>query len=236
MAPHWLTAAPRFATLVSCVAALAVAGVTTAETLPAPAPASLATASPSSPPAAVPTSVPTTSPSPTTPAFPAPAATPTVAPPKPPAPAVPAASAPTRIDYPSAAASVTIHPLTPTADDLASGSVEPPETKDAYYLTEYGQPGAGSEDTTYIVAHRWVGADSPFNHIGEDAKTGDTFTLTTATGAITYRVSSVSAYSKDTLHTAPIWGMNPGRVVIITCNSADPWGKNTVITGEPVLP
>lgn len=138
-----------------------------------------------------------------------------------------------RLDYPAAGASVPVRPLTPTAADLAARAIEPPETKDAYWLTIYGEPGGGSTDTTYIVAHRWVGADAPFNHIGENAKIGDAFALTTATGVLRYRVATVQDIGKAELAASPIWAAMPGRVVLITCDFNDPWGKNTVITADP---
>lgn len=145
----------------------------------------------------------------------------------------PTAAAPVRLDYPTAGASVPVHPLTPTAADLAARAIEPPDTKDAYWLTIYGQPGAGSADTTYIVAHRWVGADAPFNHIGEKAKPGDAFTLATTTGALQYRVAAVQDIGKADLAGSPIWAAVPDRVILITCDFSDPWGKNTVITADP---
>ncbi|GAB2734506.1 hypothetical protein GCM10027090_02440 [Sinomonas soli] len=145
----------------------------------------------------------------------------------------PAAAAPQRLDYPAAGASVAVHALTPTASDLASHAIEPPDTKDAYWLTNYGRPGTRSTDTTYIVAHRWVGADAPFNHIGEQARLGDKFTLTTAAGALPYRVVAVQEIGKSELAASPIWDRVPGRVVLITCDFSDPWGKNTVITADP---
>lgn len=200
---------------------LAVAGGVASASLHAPR--HTASAAPTVASGAAAATSPTTTPSPSQ----------TVTPTAPPKPALPQASAPTRIAYPAADADVVIHPLTPTAQDLASQTIDPPETKDAYWLSNYGVPGAGSADSTYIVAHRWVGADAPFNHIGEKATAGDQFTLTTGTGQITYRVAAVAVYSKDTLDTAPVWDIHPGRVVIITCNSSDPWGKNTVITAEP---
>lgn len=38
---------------------------------------------------------------------------------------------------------------------------------------------------------------------------------------------------KADLAVSPIWAAVPGRVVLITCDFNDPWGKNTVITADP---
>jgi LPXTG-site transpeptidase (sortase) family protein len=145
----------------------------------------------------------------------------------------PAAAPPQRLDYPAAGTGVAVLPLTPTPAELAARSLVPPETKDAYWLTDFGQPGAGSRDTTYIVAHRWIGADAPFNRIGELAKVGDSISLTTASGTLAYRVTAVAHYSKDALSSSHVWDAAPARLVLITCDFSDPWGTNTVITAEP---
>ncbi|MGO4384226.1 class F sortase [Specibacter sp. RAF43] len=145
------------------------------------------------------------------------------------------AGAPLRLVYPGAGADIAIHPLTPTAAELTAGEVDPPQTQDAYWLTNYGRPGAGSTDTTFLISHRWVGQDAPFNRIGNVAKAGDRFTLSTQNGVLDLAVSTVTTFDKATLNTAPIWNAVPGRVVIITCDLRDPWGKNTVITADPTL-
>lgn len=148
-------------------------------------------------------------------------------------PTQPAAAAPLRLLYPGADADVTVLALNPSPQDLASGEVEPPKTKDGYWLTNYGKPGTGSADTTYIVGHRWIAEDAPFNRIGTTARPGDGLILSTQTGTLDYIVTAVETYDKATLNTAPIWNRVPGRVVLITCDLDDPWGKNTAITADP---
>ena len=144
--------------------------------------------------------------------------------------------APLRLVYPGAGADITVRPLTPTAAQLAAGEVDPPETQDAYWLTNYGRPGVGSTDTTFLIGHRWVGQDAPFNRIGNIAKLGDRLTLRTQNAVLSFTVSMVTTLDKATLNTAPIWKAVPGRVVMITCDLHDPWGKNTVITADPTSP
>ncbi|WP_415853885.1 hypothetical protein [Sinomonas sp. G460-2] len=84
-----------------------------------------------------------------------------------------------------------------------------------------------------MVSLRWIGEDAPFNRIGGRARVGDGFTLHMGTGSLSYRVAAVASYTKASLASSSIWDIYPGRVVLITCDQTDPWGKNTVIAAEP---
>ncbi|WP_458111245.1 sortase [Arthrobacter sp. R1-13] len=143
---------------------------------------------------------------------------------------LPVSSAPLRVRYPKAEMDVVIHPLEPHAD---SQSIEPPVTTEGYWLTPFGLPGAGSTDTTYIVGHSWLDRDAPFNHLSSAAHEGDELTVTTATGVIAYRVESVITYSKSALKDSPIWAVVPNRLVLVSCYSQDPWGRNVVVVASP---
>ena len=151
----------------------------------------------------------------------------------PPAPVLPAAAEPVRIRYASAAFEVPVHALDLDAAAQASQTVEPPATKDGYWLTPFGTPGQGSANTTYVIGHSWEGADAPFNHLSSSAAVGDLFEVDTATGTIPYRVDSVTTYLKSSLKDSPIWSMVPNRLVLISCFTEDPWGKNVVVTAAP---
>lgn len=140
---------------------------------------------------------------------------------------------PLRLVYLGAQADIAVDALTPSEAELATGVVDPPQTQDAYWLTNYGNPGPGSTDTTFIIGHRWIGQDAPFNRIGSRAKAGDRFTLSTGNGVLDFTVNAVNTFDKASLNTAPIWTAVPGRVVMITCDVNDPWGKNTVVTADP---
>lgn len=48
-----------------------------------------------------------------------------------------------------------------------------------------------------------------------------------------YRVISVRHIGKAELAASLIWAAVPDRVILITCDFSDPWGKNTVITADP---
>jgi hypothetical protein len=148
-------------------------------------------------------------------------------------PPLPEASAPLRILYPAAAIDTAVHPLEPDASAVATRTVEPPTTMDGYWLTPFGTPGNGSGNTTYIIGHSWEGRDAPFNHLSSAAVVGDRFDVVTATGTIPYRVDSVTTYLKDSLKDSPIWDMVPSRVVLISCYTEDPWGKNVVVSASP---
>lgn len=154
--------------------------------------------------------------------------------PAPAGPVLPDASAPQRIQYAAAAIDTAIHPLAPDNSAVASQTIEPPTTMDGYWLTPFGTPGNGSNNTTYIIGHSWEGRDAPFNHLSSAATIGDEFNVITGTGTIRYRVDSVTTYLKSTLKDSPIWDMVPSRVVLISCYTEDPWGKNVVVSASPV--
>ncbi|MDI3211858.1 class F sortase [Arthrobacter sp. AL12] len=162
-------------------------------------------------------------------------APPAAPPPAAPEPAVkvPAASAPQRITYPAAGMDVLVHPLEPENGAAESRSIVPPETMDGYWLTPFGTPGAGSENTTYVIGHSWEGLDAPFNHLSSAAAPGDTLTVATGTGALSYVVDSVTTYTKSTLKDSPVWDAVPNRLVLISCYTEDPWGKNVVVVATP---
>ncbi len=148
-------------------------------------------------------------------------------------PVLPAAAAPVRIIYPAAAIDTAVHPLEPDGPAMASRTVVPPATMDGYWLTPFGSPGNGSDNTTYVIGHSWVDRDAPFNHLSSGAAVGDEFDVQTAAGTIRYRVDSVTTYLKDSLKDSPIWDMVPSRVVLISCYTEDPWGRNVAVSASP---
>lgn len=147
-------------------------------------------------------------------------------------PPLPAASAPLQITYPAVGLDVVVHPLRP--DPAGGQSIEPPETMDAYWLSTFGTPGAGSTNTTYVIGHSWEGLDAPFNHLSYAAAPGDELKVATATGTMTYKVESVTTYTKSTLKDSPVWVAVPDRLVLISCYTQDLWGKNVAVVASPV--
>jgi len=148
-------------------------------------------------------------------------------------PLLPDASPPQRIIYPKAAMDTAVHPLAPDSTALESQTIVPPTTMDGYWLTPFGVPGNGSGNTTYVIGHSWEGQDAPFNHLSSAAAVGDEFDVVTSTGTIRYRVDTVTTYLKATLKDSPIWDMMPSRLVLISCYTEDPWGKNVVVSASP---
>jgi len=47
-------------------------------------------------------------------------------------------------------------------------------------------------------------------------------------------VEDVTTYLKSSLKDSPIWSIVPNRLVLISCFTEDPWGKNVVVTASPV--
>lgn len=150
-------------------------------------------------------------------------------------PVLPPAAQPVRIHYPSASVDVAIHPLDLDGEAQSSRTIEPPATKDGYWLTPFGVPGNGSGNTTYVIGHSWEGADAPFNHLSSAAAVGDRFDVETAAGTISYQVDSITTYLKSGLKDSPVWDMVPNRLVLISCYTEDPWGKNVVVTAYPAV-
>ncbi|SDP53127.1 Sortase family protein [Arthrobacter sp. ok909] len=148
--------------------------------------------------------------------------------------ALPPASPPQRISYPAAGIDVSVLPLTPSTDETATGSLVPPMTMDAYWLTAYGQPGSGSLNTTYIVGHSWQTADAPFNRLSSRSAIGDELSVRTMTGTVKYKVQSVTTHDKATLRTSDVWNKVPGRLVLISCYTKDVQGTNLIVTAMPV--
>lgn len=152
-----------------------------------------------------------------------------------PEPVLPEASQPRRIRYPSAGFDVPVHPLELDGAAQSSQTIVPPATKDGYWLTPFGVPGNGSANTTYVIGHSWDGAEAPFNHLSSAAAVGDRFEVETAAGTITYQVDSITTYVKSSLKDSPIWEIVPNRLVLISCYTEDPWGKNVVVTASPAV-
>lgn len=144
------------------------------------------------------------------------------------------AAPPQRIIYPAAGMDIAVHPLKPGSGDVDSRSIVPPETMDGYWLTPFGQPGVGSVNTTYVIGHSWEGQDAPFNHLSSAAVPGDTFTVVTAKAKLSYKVDSVTTYTKSSLKDSPIWSVVPNRLVLVSCFTQDLWGKNVAVVASPV--
>lgn len=143
------------------------------------------------------------------------------------------ASAPQHLIIEAAGVDVAIHPLTPTPGAMTSQSLVPPFTLEGYWLTPYGKPGQGSQNTTYITGHSWSDRQAPFDRLSTNTEVGDNITLITAEGALSYSIDSITTHNKETLKHSDIWNVVPHRLVLISCFTHDPTGKNVVVTASP---
>ncbi|MFC4903458.1 class F sortase [Kocuria oceani] len=146
----------------------------------------------------------------------------------------PEAAAPVRLRVDDARLDVAVLPLAPSEQELATEMLVPPDTLDGYWLTPYGMPGEGSENTTYITGHSWEGRDAPFNRLSDPGLVGSEIELETENGTLEYRVDSVVTHDKNTLKDSDIWRIVPDRLVVVSCYTEDLWGKNVVLTASPV--
>jgi hypothetical protein len=145
-----------------------------------------------------------------------------------------AVRAPTHISYPAAGMDQAVLPLSSTEQERGTGSLTPPQTLEAYWLTAYGSPGPGSTNTTYIVGHSSDVLDSAFNNFSTRARIGDQLTVSTAYGPQPYQVHAVSTENKNTLKDSHIWAKVPGGLVLVSCHTADLWGTNIIIEARPL--
>ncbi|MBT2534299.1 class F sortase [Arthrobacter sp. ISL-48] len=143
---------------------------------------------------------------------------------------------PTHIHYPAVGMDQAVFPLPTSAQDSGTGSITPPQTLQAYWLSAYGSPGQGSSNTTYVVGHSSDGVGSAFNNLSSQARTGDQLTITTADGPQLYQVYAISTENKNTLENSHIWAKVPGKLVLVSCYTADLWGTNILIEANPMKP
>ena len=129
---------------------------------------------------------------------------------------------------------IPVHAFVPDEASVASRGLVPPETMDGYWLASFGSPGAGSTNTTYVMGHSWLGRDAPFNQLSTAAGPGDRLAVRTASGTLDYQVNSVSTLTKSTLKDSDIWDIVPNSLVLISCFTEDPQGKNVVVIASPV--
>lgn len=141
---------------------------------------------------------------------------------------------PTHIRYPAVGMDQSVLPLSSSAQESGTRSITPPQTLEAYWLTAYGSPGRGSVNTTYIVGHSSDGVVTAFNNLSSRARVGDQLTVTTADGPQPYQVLAVSTENKSTLKDSQIWAKVPGKVVLVSCHTADLWGTNIIVEAIPL--
>ena len=111
----------------------------------------------------------------------------------------------------------------PLARDGAA-VLDPPGATAAYWLSDYGFPGEGSEDTVYLIGHSSDAGTAVFDAIVNPATqstpllAGDEIVLETETGSVLYEVVTAERQDRTALADLErVWSSAPGRLVIITC-------------------
>lgn len=148
----------------------------------------------------------------------------------------PQAAAPVGLRIDAVGFDADVLPYTPSEDQYAEASLVPPQTYNGYWLTPYGMPGEGSENTTYIAGHSWDRIELPFNRLSAPGLVGERLEVETVDGTIDYVVDSVTTYDKEELKDSEIWAVDPHRIVLISCYTRDAVEKNVVVTASPAPP
>ncbi len=114
-------------------------------------------------------------------------------------------------------------PALPLALDGAP-TILPPTKGDAYWLEEYGAPGADSSGTVYLAGHSSADGTAVFDPLidrGEQASAlqiGDEILVDTDQGTVVYHIQALERHPKTELADIEnLWTSSPGRLVIITC-------------------
>ncbi|MBL3698289.1 class F sortase [Leucobacter luti] len=110
---------------------------------------------------------------------------------------------------------------------LAVGSaavLDPPTADEAYWLSDYGMPGSGTDNTVFLIGHTSADARAVFDPLVDRARQdttlmpGDEILLATETGTVAYEVIGSERHEKTRLaELENVWESDPGRLVLITC-------------------
>lgn len=135
---------------------------------------------------------------------------------------LPAANAapPVSISIPVIGFEATVAPMS-VADDSV---LYPPTVSEAFWLTDYGMPGVGSTNTTYLIGHTSADGSAVFDPLVDvDAQApvllpGDEIVVENENGTVLYEVVSTDRQAKTAVpELETVWRAEPGRLVIITC-------------------
>jgi hypothetical protein len=106
-----------------------------------------------------------------------------------------------------------------------SGTIDPPTSSIAYWISSYGTAGPASTNTVYIAGHTCRGkchaVFSAFLNIPTSStlvNKGDKVLVGTPEATYTYTVTDTALYEKTTLENqTELWKIIPGRLVLVTC-------------------
>lgn len=114
-------------------------------------------------------------------------------------------------------------PVAPLAVGAAS-VLDPPTAEDVFWLTDFGAPGAGSDNTVFLIGHTSADGRAVFDPLVDRAAgtttalPGDEVLVETAGGTVAYEIVATERHDKTALaELASVWENVPGRLVIITC-------------------
>ncbi|WP_157502386.1 class F sortase [Leucobacter celer] len=130
------------------------------------------------------------------------------------------ASPPVGLEIPALRFEAPIEPLSIGSDEV----LDPPTAGDAFWLSDYGLPGVGTDNTVYLVGHTSSTGDAVFDPLVDldrqqpRLQPGDEIVVRTEEGAVLYEVLATERQDKTAItDLETVWRNEPGRLVIITC-------------------
>ncbi|MFC9979605.1 class F sortase [Gordonia sp. NPDC127522] len=123
-------------------------------------------------------------------------------------------AAPDRLSIPAVDIDVAVEPM--SADRCPV--LNPPSNDSAYWVGCRALPGTDSDGTVFVIGHAVTGGSAVFNDLAE-VSPGDTATLRTSNGRLTYRIVDTELYGKygQAQLEPKLRERIPGRLVLVTC-------------------
>lgn len=124
----------------------------------------------------------------------------------------------------------------------ASAVLDPPTREDVFWLDDYGVPGAGSDNTVYLIGHTSTDGSAVFDPLVNRAEQrptvlpGDEVIVATEEGSVPYEIVATERHDRAALSDLEeVWTGEPGRLVLITCffaSDQDVASDNMVLFAE----
>ncbi|WP_449282317.1 class F sortase [Leucobacter sp.] len=130
------------------------------------------------------------------------------------------ASPPVALEIPVLGFDAPVEPLAVGSEEV----LDPPTADDAFWLSDYGLPGVGTDNTVYLVGHTSSTGDAVFDPLVDLDRQrsllepGDEIVLRTDEGRVLYEVLATERQDKTAItDLETVWRNEPGRLVLITC-------------------
>lgn len=130
------------------------------------------------------------------------------------------ASPPLALEIPALRFEAPVEPLAIGSEEV----LDPPTAGDAFWLSDYGLPGIGTDNTVYLVGHTSSTGDAVFDPLVDlerqqpRLEPGDEIVLRTEEGRVLYEVLATDRQDKTAItELETVWRSEPGRLVLITC-------------------